>query len=301
LDEADRMLDMGFDVQIRKIIEQIRPDRQTLMWSATWPKKVQSLARDYFKNPIRVNIGSMDLSANPNVSQKFILCEPYEKLNRLSEIIINSPSSKTIIFCQTKKSCDIVGNFLINKIKGQIRLATLQGDKTQIQRNNILQDFRKTYLTTLIATDVASRGLDIVDIDRVIIFDFPPDIENYIHRIGRTARAGRKGEALTFFTTEDFHKTRELLDILKKSKQPIPDELLQIVQNDFKSLSNRSQNNPGRAFSSPGQFSFQRQSSPPPPRQPPLESTNSLFDLLNDNKRGSKGFRSKLLDDYSDV
>jgi len=249
LDEADRMLDMGFEPQIREIVDQIPTrERQTLMWSATWPRKIQGLARDFFNNPIRVNIGSMELAANPKVNQKFIVCETYQRYTHIVDLINENPQTKTLIFVSTKHGCNDLGERLLTSCK-KLRIAVLHGDKTQQQRNNILIDFRKNLLHLVVATDVAARGIDVSDIARVINFDFPQNIESYIHRIGRTARGGKTGDSISFFTPVDFHIIRDLIDVLNRASHPIPKELQSILRNEpavresQRNLSNRPMQN----------------------------------------------------------
>jgi len=228
IDEADRMFDMGFEKQLRMIINQIRPDRQVLLWSATWPRKIANLASDILVKPIRVNVGSMELSANPNVTQKIVVIEKFNRIKHLVNLL-KTETSKTLIFVNTKVTCDILGTHLARALPENIQFAVIHGNKTQIQRNNILEDFRSGVLQIVIATDVASRGIDVKDIKRVINYEFPTNIENYIHRIGRTARAGKKGEAVSYFTEDDFGLTKELVEILTEAKQEIPPELNKIV------------------------------------------------------------------------
>jgi len=233
LDEADRMLDMGFEPSIRKIFEQIRPDRQVLMWSATWPKEVRKLAEDFLNNYIQINIGSATLHANHNILQIVDVCQNHEKerkLIKLLEEIMGEKENKTIIFLETKRATDEITRKL--RRDGWPAMC-IHGDKSQPEREWVLKEFRSGKAPILIATDVASRGLDIPDISFVVNFDFPNSSEDYIHRIGRTARANRHGTAYTFFTQQDGKNANDLVAVLEEAQQTVPPKLVDIAARSY--------------------------------------------------------------------
>merc|ERR1712176_439317 len=227
LDEADRMLDMGFEPQLRKIVSQIRPDRQVLMWSATWPKEIQNLARDYLDEYYQVTVGSLDLTANKDVTQIIEVCSDPDKYRSLLRYLRENLTQKdrVLVFVETKKGCDMLTRSL--RMDG-FQARAMHGDKSQEERDWVLKEFKSCQSTLLVATDVAARGLDIDDIKMVVNFDFPNDLESYVHRIGRTGRAGKKGVAVSFFVAEkNGRMAKEIIEILSRTNQNIPSELHQ--------------------------------------------------------------------------
>uniref|UniRef100_A0A452Q7I1 RNA helicase n=1 Tax=Ursus americanus TaxID=9643 RepID=A0A452Q7I1_URSAM len=228
LDEADKMLDLGFEHQIMKILLDVRPDRQTVMTSATWPDTIRRLARSYLKEPMIVYVGTLDLVAVNTVKQNVIITTEEEKRSLIQEFLQNlSPQDKVIVFVSRKLVADDLSSDL--SIQG-IPVQSLHGDREQHDRERALEDFRSGKVKILIATDLASRGLDVNDITHVYNYDFPRNIEEYVHRVGRTGRAGKTGLSITLMTQNDWKIATELIKILKRANQRVPKDLLTMAE-----------------------------------------------------------------------
>ncbi|NWH81245.1 DDX42 helicase, partial [Piaya cayana] len=226
-DEADRMFDMGFEYQVRSIASHVRPDRQTLLFSATFRKKIEKLARDILIDPIRVVQGDIG-EANEDVTQIVeIFPSGPSKWNWLTRRLVEFTSSGSVLLFVTKKAN---AEELANNLKQEDHnLGLLHGDMDQSERNKVISEFKKKSIPILVATDVAARGLDIPSIKTVINYDVARDIDTHTHRIGRTGRAGEKGVAYTLLTPKDSNFAGDLVRNLEGANQHVSKELLDLA------------------------------------------------------------------------
>ncbi|KAG2633044.1 DEAD-box ATP-dependent RNA helicase 5-like isoform X1 [Panicum virgatum] len=226
LDEADRMLDLGFEPEVRAILSQTSSVRQMVMFSATWPLAVHKLAQEFMDpNPIKVVIGSEDLAANHDVMQIVEVLDDRSRDSRLLALLDKyhkAQSNRVLVFVLYKKEAARVETMLQRR---GWKAVSVHGDKAQHDRTKALSLFKEGKCPLMIATDVASRGLDIPDVEVVINYSYPLTTEDYVHRIGRTGRAGKKGVAHTFFTQENKGLAGELVNVLREADQIVPEAL----------------------------------------------------------------------------
>jgi len=244
LDEADKMFEMGFEYQVRSIVNNVRPDRQTLLFSATMKRKVEGFAREVLSNPIRIAVGQIGM-ANPDISQQVhVVAHDAAKLEWLShrcdEFVAEG---KVLVFVASKAGVESVAATLRQVFAARhldVGVECLHGDKSQSERTSALKRFSKAEgdsgVAILVATDVASRGLDVKDIRTVINLDAPKNIDTYVHRIGRTGRMGQDGivpgTAFSLLTQKDTAFAGHLVQNLRLSSQPVPVELLRLAETD---------------------------------------------------------------------
>lgn len=206
LDEADEMFDMGFRDDMKTIIEKTNPHRKTLFFSATFDNDIKEFSRLYQVDPEKVIIEKKELTAE-KIEQFYLELNRNMKTEILNRLILIHKPKKSIIFCNTKR---MVESLEVEIAQRGYKVDSLHGDMRQSSRDNVMKKFRNGTIDVLIATDVAARGLDVSDIDLVFNYDLPQQAEYYVHRIGRTARAGKKGASFTFVTSKDYPKFREI-------------------------------------------------------------------------------------------
>jgi ATP-dependent RNA helicase DeaD len=207
LDEADEMLDMGFLDDIKAIFDFLPDERQTLLFSATMPEPIKKLANTILNDPVSIKTTGNTDSTSENVEQLYCVMEERERQNAIIRLMDDLCPNKAILFCRTRTEVDRLSNSLGGR---GFNAKGLHGDMEQPQRNEVMNAFRKGQIDILVATDVASRGLDVLDVTHVFNYHMPFDTKSYIHRIGRTGRASNKGTAITFVTPMEFHQLNRI-------------------------------------------------------------------------------------------
>eukprot|EP00833_Pecoramyces_ruminatium_P014105 jgi/Orpsp1_1/1188137/evm.model.d7180000062759.1 len=229
LDEADRMFDMGFEPQVMKIVNNIRPDRQTLLFSATFPRQIDALARKILTKPLEITVGGKSVVCE-DVEQHVEVREEETKFRRLLEILglyyKQDLNPRTLVFVDRQEAAD---NLLRELIRFGYPCQSLHGGKDQADRDSTIADFKSGVTNILIATSVAARGLDVKDLNLVINYECPNHLEDYVHRVGRTGRAGNKGTAYTFVTPQQDKYANDIVNALKMSHTEIPPELQKLA------------------------------------------------------------------------
>ncbi len=212
LDEADQMLDMGFIHDLRKIIARVPEQRQTLMFSATMPKEVRALATKWLRRPFELQVAPV-ASTPELVSQAVVFVERNRKTATLSLLLREAGHSKTLVFSRTKRGADKIARLLE---RDGIRAVAIHGDKSQSRRSAVIRQFNSPHPPVLVATDLAARGLDFSDVSHVINYDMPDAPETYVHRIGRTARAGASGKAISFCGSDERVRLRSIEKLMRR-------------------------------------------------------------------------------------
>ncbi|MCM1369766.1 MAG: DEAD/DEAH box helicase [Candidatus Amulumruptor caecigallinarius] len=222
LDEADRMLDMGFYDDIMQIFSHLPKNVQILMFSATMPANIRKMADKILKNPVEIKLAVSKPAEK--IEQSAYICHETQKINLLKHIFNATPPKRVIIFSSSKLK---VKNLSRELRKMKLHLGEMHSDLNQLERDNVMLDFKSGKINVVVATDIISRGIDIDDIEMVVNFDVPRDPEDYVHRIGRTARANRNGRAVTFVAEDDFSRLARIERLLEKEvpKADVPAEL----------------------------------------------------------------------------
>ncbi|KAL6777513.1 hypothetical protein ACKKBF_B21785 [Auxenochlorella protothecoides x Auxenochlorella symbiontica] len=227
LDEADRMFDMGFEPQIARIVNNIRPDRQTVMFSATFPRQVEGLARALLADPVEIQVGGRSV-VNADIAQFVELRAEEDRLWRLLELLGEwYERGKLLVFVASQERCD---NLFRDLLRHGYPCLSLHGGKDQSDRESTISDFKSDVCNILIATSVAARGLDVKDLVLVVNYDVPNHLEDYVHRVGRTGRAGRAGTAVTFIAPEEEQHAPDVVRALRESGAAVPADLAALAE-----------------------------------------------------------------------
>ena len=244
LDEADRMLDMGFSDDIMKIVSYMPRERQTIMFSATLPPKIRELAKTILRNPAEVNIAIS--KPNEAIDQSAYICYESQKLGIIRELFAEPTDSKTIIFSSSKMKVKELAHTL-KRMK--LEVAAMHSDLEQPQREEVMLNFKNNKVKILVATDIVARGIDIEDIGLVINYDVPHDPEDYIHRIGRTARAAATGSAITFVSEEEQGKFHQIEKFIEREirKADLPESVGEGPKYNPEAFSGRGKGRGGRS------------------------------------------------------
>lgn len=249
LDEADRMLDMGFYDDIMQIVKLLPKDRQTIMFSATMPPKIKQMAKSLLYRPKEISIAITKPAEK--IQQSAYICYDNQKIKIIEQMVKNGTMERAIIFCGKKDKVKEICRLLKSR---QIKCDEMHSDLTQAERDEVMFRFKANQTNVLIATDIVARGIDIDDIKTVVNYDVPHDVEDYVHRIGRTARAERDGDAITLVAPDDMRYFALIEDFLEKDIQqlPTPEKIGEVpVYNRTETLKRKSQQKKGKKSGRP--------------------------------------------------
>ncbi len=283
LDEADRMLDMGFMPALKRIISQLPKQRQSLFFSATMPPKIMELAQQLLKDPVNVNVTPKQSSVE-RIAQQLFYVEKTAKLSLLQKTLAEPEVDRAIVFAKTKRGANMLAERLA---RGGLRAAVIHGNKSQSARQRALDAFKSREVQVLVATDIAARGIDIDGITHVVNYDMPVDAESYVHRIGRTGRAGAEGIAMSFCSSGELGELRDIEQLIGKKIPVAPGQVVPRATPSERRGSGSTSRGPSRQ-SSPRQSS-PRQSSP---RQSQSRSGAGRPAAAQGSSRGGSGGRS---------
>ncbi|KAF8252257.1 P-loop containing nucleoside triphosphate hydrolase protein [Wilcoxina mikolae CBS 423.85] len=252
LDEADRMFDMGLEPQVMKIVANVRPDRQTVLFSATFPRQMEALARKILVRPVEIIVGARSVVA-PEITQIVEVRSDADKFVRLLELLGNlhekDEDARSLIFVNRQEAAD---GLLRDLMRRGYPCMSIHGAKDQIDRDSTIADFKNGVVPVLIATSVAARGLDVKQLKLVVNYDCPNHMEDYVHRVGRTGRAGNTGTAVTFITEEQDRYSVDIAKALRLSKQPIPPDVQKLVDGFNEKVKSGKEKPSGSGFGGKG-------------------------------------------------